>query len=430
MAARVNNQRHAARTRKMRTRTSRLIFIFTAALLICAAFAAGFIVRGHPSFLQSLGFPSSVTGLAPKTATDTVAKTKDVFNALAPRITEVEDIIASDSLDTYTLDEVTTSVLTAFADGTHDPYMRYYTPDRYSSLLNDQDEGYAGIGVLFSEYNGQAYVVDVFEGSEAQLDGVKIGDFVKSINGDGSQTWSRSEVAAVLSQAEGSNVVVTWRRPESLEAEGGEEYTTTLACEEYEATNVTTEYDSNRRVGYIRVRQFTQNAASLVQNAITELSASGASSYVLDLRDNPGGYLSQAVSLASLFMSSGTVVEVQTVDGQSAKAASGQPATDAPLVVLANKNTAAAAEVVCAALKESQRATLVGTTTMGKGSVQVLHELSFGGAIRYTAAYYLTPEGHAIDQVGVTPAVALEQYGDSDLQRDYAVEVAASRVAD
>ena len=97
-----------------------------------------------------------------------------------------------------------------------------------------------------------------------------------------------------------------------------------------------------------------------------------------------------------------------------------------PVVLLVNKNTAAAAEVVAAALKESQRATLVGTTTMGKGSVQVMHELSFGGAMRYTAAYYLTPEGHAIDQVGVTPGVTLEGSAEGDSQKDYAMEVAAS----
>ena len=99
-------------------------------------------------------------------------------------------------------------------------------------------------------------------------------------------------------------------------------------------------------------------------------------------------------------------------------------------MVITNKNTAAAAEVVAAALKESQRATLVGTNTMGKGSVQVLSELSFGGALRYTAAYYLTPEGHAIDQVGVTPEVILDATGESDPQKDYAIELAGSQVVE
>ena len=429
MADRGNNQRTAARTRKRRARSYRLIRVFLAVILICAAFACGFLVRGQSAFLQSLGFPSAITGITQTDTTDqTTVKKKDVYNSLSARVSEVEDILATDSLDTYNLDEVTESSLTAFGAASNDPYLRYYSPERYNALLNTQDEGYAGVGVLFSEYNGQAYVVDVFEGAPAQLEGVREGDFVVAVNGDRSQTWSRSEVSAVFSQSEGSSVVITWRRPESLEADGGEEYTTTLECAEYNEANVTTEYNSDRRVGYVKVKQFTQNAAELVQTALTDLESQGARAYVLDLRDNPGGYLSQAVDLASLFMSSGTVVEVQTVDGQSAKTASGQPATNMPLVVITNKNTAAAAEVVAAALKESQRATLVGTTTLGKGSVQVLHELTFGGAMRYTAAYYLTPEGHAIDNTGVTPTVSLDNSGDGDAQKDYAIETAASRI--
>lgn len=428
MGERGNNQRTAARTRKRRARSYRLIRVFLVVILACVAFAIGFFIRGQSAFLQSLGFPSTITGIEQSDVIDQNVAKKDVYNSLSMRVAEVEDVLAADSLDKYNLDAVTEGTLQAFGTASDDPYLRYYSADRYNELLNTQDEGYAGIGVLFSEYNGQAYVVDVFEGSPAQLEGVQEGDFVVSINGDRSQTWSRSEVAAVLSQARGSTVVITWRRPESLEAEGGTEYTTTLECAEYDEANVTTEYNSDRKVGYVKVKQLTQNAAQLVQSALTDLQGQGARAFVLDLRDNPGGYLSQAVDLASLFMSSGTVVEIETVDGKTAKAASGQPVTDLPLVVITNKNTAAAAEVVAAALKESQRATLVGATTLGKGSVQVLHELTFGGAMRYTAAYYLTPEGHAIDQVGVTPTVALDNSESGDAQKDYAVEVAGSRV--
>ena len=177
------------------------------------------------------------------------------------------------------------------------------------------------------------------------------------------------------------------------------------------------------------MKQLTQDTARLTQKAINKLESRGAEAYVLDLRDNPGGYLSQAVDMASLFIKSGTIVEIETKDGISAKAASGQPATDSPLIVLANKNTAAAAEVVVAACKESQRAeAIVGTTTLGKGSVQALHDLTFGGALRYTAAYYLTPEGHTIDKVGVSPTVTLGNSGKGDSQKDYAIELAGSLV--
>ena len=412
----------------MRARNYHFIRVFLVVILAFAMFALGFFVRGNPTFLASLGFPESITGITQGEVADANASKKDVFNSLSARVSEVEDILAEDSLDSYSLDVVTESALNAFAEASDDPYLRYYSQGRYASL-NVKNDGYAGIGVLFSEHNGQAYAVDVFEDSPAQLAGVQAGDYVVSINGDNSQTWSRSEVAAVLSQAQGTNVVITWRRPESLEADGGHEFTTTLGSQEYNEKNVTYEYNTEKKVGYIKVKQFTQNAADLTKKAINKLKEEGAASFVLDLRDNPGGYLSQAIDLASLFMRSGTVVEVQTKDGVSAKASSGQPATDSPLVILANKNTAAAAEVVVAACKESQRAdAIVGTTTLGKGSVQVLHDLSFGGALRYTAAYYLTPEGHAIDKVGVAPTITLEDSGEGDSQKDYAVELAGSLV--
>ena len=410
----------------MRARNFRLIRLFALIIVLCIAFGAGFTVRGHAHFLSSLGLPASITGIDDSKATEVTTSTDDVYNSLAARIKEVDAVLKGDSLDTYELGSATEATLAALAEASNDPYMRYYSHDRYSELMNTQDEGYAGIGVLFSEYNGQAYAVDVFEGSDAQLSDVREGDFVVSVAGDKSQTWSRAEVTAKLAQEAGSTVAITWRRPESLEADGGIEFTTQLQCKEYEEPNVSKEYDRDRKVGYIKVRQLTENAAPLAKRALEDLAAEGAGAYVLDLRDNPGGYLSQAIDLASMFMPSGTVVELQTTNGISAKSASGQPATDAPLIVLINKNTAAAAEVVASALKESQRATLVGQTTLGKGSVQVISELSFGGALRYTAAYYLTPEGHSIDQVGVSPSQPLD--ASSASQKNYAIELADSMV--
>ena len=413
----------------MRARSYRLMRFFASVIFVVLAFIAGFALRGHPHFLQSLGLPDSITGLSEPSAVDANVAQKDVYSSLSMRIDEVENILAADSMDTYNIDEATVGSLKAFSDASNDPYLRYYTPDRYAKLLNNADEGYAGVGVLFSEYNGQAYVVDVFEGSPAQLEGVQEGDFVVGVNGDRSQAWSRSEVAAVLSQEQGSTVYIDWRRPESLESSGGIEYTTSLACAEYAERNVTSEYDEDRAVGYVKVKQFTQNASALVQAEIESLTAQGARAFVLDLRDNPGGFLSQAIGLASLFMPGGTVVEVRTKDGRSAKPATGQPVSGNPLVLIVNKNTAAAAEVVSAALKESQRAMVVGTNTMGKGSVQIMHDMSFGGALRYTAAYYLTPEGHAIDQVGVTPDTTIKATDEGDFQKDYAMEIAASQAA-
>ncbi len=415
-----SKNRLAARTRKKRARNLRLIRIFSVMLAICVAFVVGFLFRGNAHFLQSLGFPASFTGLDDARA-DT--SSKDVYNSVSSRLAEVENVLNDDSMDTYDLEAATNEVMTSLAQASADPYFRYFDTSRYSQLLADDAEGYAGVGVMFSEYNGQAYAVDVFEGSAAQLSDVRVGDFVVAVNGDRSQAWTRAEVIAALNNLQGESVVITWRRPESLESEGGSEYTTVLTCEPSTSRNITTEYLNG--VGYIDIRQFTQNSSELVQQAVEEFEEQGATSYVLDLRNNPGGYLNQAVNVASLFISSGNVVQIQTKNGVSVKAVSGTTATVRPVVVLVNQNTAASAEVLAAAFKETQRGTIIGQTTLGKGSVQVVRELSFGGALRYTAAYYLTAQGRTIDKTGVNPDIAVYNGDSGDAQLDYAREYAS-----
>ena len=239
-----------------------------------------------------------------------------------------------------------------------------------------------------------------------------------------------NEVINALARDEGESVVVTWRRPASMDAEGGDEFSTTLTTGVYKEQNLATELHD--QVGYISLKQLTQQSADLVEKAVSDLEEQGALSFVLDIRSNPGGYLTQAVDIASLFMRSGVVVEIETVrESPSTKAvANSTTVTDKPLVVLVDGNTAAAAEVLTAALQDSQRATVVGTTTMGKGSVQRVQKLSFGGALRYTAAYYKTPLGRDINDVGIAPDITVDSDGDeeTDNQKQFAIETAQSLV--
>lgn len=421
-----DNKQIAASARKARTRNLRLMRVFVVILCLFVAFIGGFVVRGDDALLESLGFTG---GQGSGTASGgTSVQSKDSYSSLAARVSEVEDVLANDSMDSYDLDAATVNVLGAFADTTQDTYLRYYDPLRYASLLQDSSGSYSGVGVLFSEDDGLAYAVDVFDDSVAQVAGVREGDFVVAIDGDRSQEWSMNEVTAALDRDEGESVVITWRRPDTVGAEGGTEFVTTLVCSVYNVKNVGTELSGS--VGYISVKQLTQNSADLVRSAISDLDAQGALSYVLDIRSNPGGYLTQAVDIASLFVKSGTIVQIETKDGKSVKSATGNVATDKPLVVIVNGDTAAAAEVLAAALRDSQRATLVGVGTLGKGSVQVVRDLSFGGALRYTAAYYQSPQGHDINGVGVLPDVTVGLGDDAanDTQKSLALETAQTLV--
>ena len=240
-----------------------------------------------------------------------------------------------------------------------------------------------------------------------------------------------TEVVNALAKDEGATVSVTWMRPASLDAQTGEQFTTTLTCKVYEEANLTTALSDG--VGVVKVRQISSNAAELVDQATKSLIEQGAGAIVLDLRDNAGGYLTQAVDIASLFVNSGVLVQIQGNDGPATtKSAAGDaPYKDVPLVVVVNRYTAAAAEVLAASLQDNERADVVGETSMGKGSVQVVRELDFGGAVRYTAAYYLTPQGEPIDNVGIVPQVGVvngEGEDGADSQLATGIDIARSLI--
>lgn len=426
MAKHTDTSHVAASARRARARNMRLIKACIVVIVVSVAFVAGFTARGDASLLESLGFTSLVVDVDRNPGSTTSG---DTYDSLGARVEEVEGIIDNDSLDSYDLNMATTNVLNALSDTTEDAYLRYYDPARYAALMQDSAEQSAGIGVLFSEYKGRAYAADVFEGSAAQMADVRSGDFVVAIDGDRSQEWSATEAINAVQRQAGSTVVITWMRPENDDPSAGSEFSTSLECSDYEEPNVSIDL-LEESVGYIKLSQFTQNSDTLVRQAIEQLRGQGAQSFVLDLRDNPGGYLTKAVDVASLFIRSGVVVEIVTVDASTTKQVSGEVATDAPLVVIVNENTAGAAEVLAAALRDTERATIVGTTTMGKGSVQVTKALSFGGALRYTAARYKSPDGYSIDQVGVTPSITVSQRegNDADEQLDLAVDTAASLI--
>lgn len=408
--------------RATRQRRRKLLTGLICLLLVAAAFALGFFARGNEALMDSLGIP---TGGTKEEVNPGMTVTGLTQNSISARVAEVEGILKEYSLDSYDLDTLTTVLMRSFVDTTEDPYLRYFTPERYESFVRESSTGtFSGIGVLFGEYQGQAYAVDVFDGGVAQASGVQEGDFVVAVDGDSSQDWTSTEVQNAIARAEGGSIVITWRRPVALSASGGEEFITTLPVTAVDPeSNVYIQLDG--QVGYVSVTQLTSNVADLVRQGILKLEAEGAEAYVLDLRNCSGGYLSQAVELADLFVKSGVIVQIETKQSVSTKNASGAVLTDKPLVLLVNGSTSAAAEVVAAALHDTGRATIIGARTQGKGSVQVIRVLSFGGALRYTAAFYKSPLGIAIDGNGVMPDIAVS---DARQQKTVAIETAAGLI--
>lgn len=419
----VKSKEDTARGR-VRARNKRSVFWMVAFLIVVAAFVVGFIFRGNATLMSAIGLDLPTDDSAAVASGNSSQK---AYDSLSKRINEAEELLATNSFDEINLDEATNEMLTNLLELTGDPYAEYFTKERYETYLQDSSGfNFSGIGVLFGEYQGRAYVTDVLEGSQAQAEGVEQGDFIVSIDGDSAHEWSASEVVGALAQHGGQDVVVAWMRPVSLDAKTGKEFTTTLECKEFDVKNVSARMRGD--VGYIRLRQITGNSAELVKKAVQKLADQGAKAYVLNIADNPGGYLTQALDIASLFVPSGVLVGIETVDGENTRSASGVTETTLPLVVMMNKYTAGSAEVLAAALQDNSRATTVGQTTTGKGSVQVTRELSFGGAIRYTAAYYLTPLGQQINGVGVVPDIEVSANGKAGVMLDVALNTAESLI--
>ncbi len=398
-------------------RNAGIVKILGACIFVCLVFCAGFLIRGNTTLLTSLGFG----GL---TVTDQISEQNAALqsqDSVSSRMSEVESILASDSLDTYDLNSATTSVINALISSTGDSYLHYYDEKSYNSYLEGSSKADSGIGVLFGENNGSCYVVDVFAGSYAAASGIQEGDSIVSIDGAKQDSWSLPEVISALNRNDGDSVYITWRRSDHSNSNSGL-YSTTLTYSSQATTNVT--YEIYNAVAYIELKQISSDSSNLVRQALQETINEGATSIVLDLRDVPGGYLTQAVEMASLFIPSGTVVQVQTQDTTTLKSADGENVTDLPLVVLVNGRTTGSAEVLAAALQESSRATIVGAQTQGKGTVQVMQPLSFGGALRYTAASYITPSSRSLEGSGVSPDITVSNEAS---QQTVAIEIASSQ---
>jgi carboxyl-terminal processing protease len=421
----INSKKHISNQRAGANWSRGVCTAFVVLICLVVAFVAGFSVRSHVNFVSSLGF--NVQEFNQQASNS--QSSKSAYDSISARITEVEELLSTYSTDEVNSDEATSAILQGLMDATGDEYAAYFTPERYENYIKETAErSYTGIGILFGEYDGRAYASDIFAGSQAQALGVEQGDYIVAIDGDSTHKWSMADVIGALSINSGESVVITWLRPTSQETFSGTEFTTTLDCTESSEPNVTS-YVTGENVGYIKLAQISSNSADLVSSQISELSEAGAQALVVDLRGNPGGYLTQALDISSLFVSSGVLVRIQTNDNSSTRSASGSAQTNAPLVVLIDEYTSGVAEVLAASLSDNQRATLVGTTTAGKGSVQVIRELSFGGAIRYTAANYLTPQGVEIDKVGISPDVSVTNYDDeTDTQLLVAVDIARSLI--
>lgn len=309
-----------------------------------------------------------------------------------------------------------------------DPYSRYLDKQTYQDLKVKLEAKFGGIGVYVGQDNqGRIKIYSPIKGTPAYKEGVKHGDIIVRINGESAIKMTSDEAAQLMRGDPGTMLELgVYRESE------GREISFTIRREIINVPSVEDRMlDKEAGIGYISLNQFHAQSVHELQNSVEKMiDGEQARGIILDLRDNGGGDFNAAVDIAGIFLDGLTVVSAADGKGsqQVYKASAGQ--VDIPLVVLVNHDSASAAEILAAALRDNQRAELVGAKTYGKGLVQTVFPLRDGGAVKLTTQKYFTPNGTDINQVGITPDYEVENDPDSeqDMQLDKAIAVLTTKL--
>jgi carboxyl-terminal processing protease len=280
---------------------------------------------------------------------------------------------------------------------TLDPHSNFLDPRTYAQLRERQEGRYYGLGITIQVLDGDITVVSLFEGSPAYRRGIRRGDVIARIKGEDTKGWTSDKAVSLLRGPKGSSVEIGLRRR-------GFDQLITLSVERDEISMPTIQgvFMVDATTGYVRLRDFSETTDRDLGRAIETLSAKGMTQLLLDLRDNPGGPLDQAIRVANRFLARGDMIVYTR--GRIANAdqdyrGTDQPTLgDMPVVALVNRNSASAAEIVAGALQDHDRGLVVGENTFGKGLVQSIYRISQGAGLALTTARYYTPSGRLIQR--------------------------------
>mgnify|MGYP001545932601 FL=1 len=305
-----------------------------------------------------------------------------------------------------------------------DPHSSYMDAKAYADMKIQTKGEFAGIGIEVTMEDGLVKVISPIDDTPAAKAGIKPGDYIAAIDNTPVQGLSLGDAVDRMRGAAGTKIKLTVLRK-------GEKKPFEMTLVRATVHVATVKFHREGDVGYIRLTSFNQEAAPGIERAVKALQqqiGSNIKGYVLDLRNNPGGLLDQAVDVSDDFLQGGTIVSTKgrhSDDNATYSAHGGDIANGKPVIVLINQGTASASEIVAGALQDDKRAKIIGMTSFGKGSVQTIIPLSEGGgALRLTTARYYTPSGHSIQALGITPDVAVAQGDES------AVKLAAQSEAD
>ena len=353
-------------------------------------------------------------------AENDVYKKIDLFGEVLEKINKeyVDEINQSESMDAA-IDGLLQSL---------DPYSAYMSPEIFNEMQTETSGEFGGLGIEVNMESGVVKVISPIDDTPASRAGIKAGDYIIKIDDIQVQGKSLSEAVDLMRGPVGSSIILTVRRIGQKKA-----LTFEIVREIIQIKSVKADLLKNN-VGYLRLTSFNENSGEQIRKQIKEFEKNeNINSYILDLRNNPGGVLSQAIRISDFFLDNGEIVSTKSRKASENRkwfAKKGDLIGGKTLVVLINYGSASASEIVAGALQDHKRAIILGENSYGKGSVQSIIPLKNKGAIRLTVAKYYLPSGKSISEVGVSPDIEIDEdtdefriKSDTDNQLSYALKL-------
>ena len=353
-------------------------------------------------------------------AENDIYKKIDLFGEVLEKINKeyVDEINQSESMD---------SAINGLLQSL-DPYSAYMSPDIYNEMQTETSGEFGGLGIEVGMESGVVKVISPIDDTPASKAGIKAGDYIVKIDDIQVQGKSLTEAVEIMRGPVGSEIKLTIRRVGEKKA-----LTFKIVREIIQIQSVKTDL-IEKNIGYIRLTSFNENSGAQIKKKIKDFESDKIiNAYILDLRNNPGGLLSQAIKITDFFLDNGEIVSTKSrklSENRRWFAKNGDLINGKTLIVLINYGSASASEIVAGALKDHKRAILLGESSYGKGSVQSIIPLKNNGAIRLTVAKYYLPSGKSISEVGVSPDIEISENSDdfriktkTDNQLNYAIKL-------
>ena len=357
-----------------------------------------------------------------KSSTDVYEKI-DLFGEVLEKIKKeyVDDVDQSEAIDS-----AINGVLQSL-----DPYSAYMSPELFENMQTDTQGKFGGLGIEIGMESGVVKVISPIDDTPAAKAGIKAGDYIVKIGKTQVQGKSLMEAVKLMRGPVGTPIELTIRRKGEKKALIKKVVREIIVVKSVEAKLL------KNKIGYLRLKSFNSNSSDQLINKIDIFeNKEKANGYILDLRNNPGGLLTQAINITDFFLDDGEIVSTKgrkVFENRRFFAKKGDKLNGKPLIVMINNGSASASEIVAGALKDHKRAIILGEKTYGKGSVQSIIPLSDGGGMRLTVSKYYLPSGESISEIGVEPDIFVEENGSdfqintkSDNQLDYALSLLAT----